>query len=230
MIEPQQIDSNPPARVGIVGMSPLLAQGLVAALSDDRVWELAVMPGFDAADAYVLHPHDEAEARALHAAMPAQMPSLWLGHGPREASLTLPGDPGAAGAAGTAVGLLAREATPKQLRAAMAAVLAGLHVRDAHDAHEASLLWPPGTQGMRGRGAVRGAEPEGRDEVEPLTTRELEVYELLAKGLSNRDIAGVLEISAHTAKFHVGQILAKVGAATRAEAVAIGLRLGLIGL
>jgi DNA-binding CsgD family transcriptional regulator len=56
------------------------------------------------------------------------------------------------------------------------------------------------------------------------------VFELLAKGLSNRDIAGVLEISAHTAKFHVGQILAKVGAATRAEAVAIGLRLGLIGL
>ena len=65
---------------------------------------------------------------------------------------------------------------------------------------------------------------------EPLTPRELEVFELLGKGLSNRDIGGVLGISAHTAKYHVAQILAKVGAATRAEAVSEGLRHGLIGL
>ena len=63
-----------------------------------------------------------------------------------------------------------------------------------------------------------------------LARRELEVFELLGKGLSNPDIAGVLGISAHTAKYHVGQILAKVGAATRAEAVRIGLQLGVIGL
>jgi DNA-binding CsgD family transcriptional regulator len=52
----------------------------------------------------------------------------------------------------------------------------------------------------------------------------------MAKGLSNPDIGGVLGISAHTAKYHVGQILAKVGAATRAEAVRVGLQLGVIGL
>jgi DNA-binding CsgD family transcriptional regulator len=40
----------------------------------------------------------------------------------------------------------------------------------------------------------------------------------------------VLGISAHTAKYHVAQILAKVGAATRAEAVREGLRHGWIGL
>jgi DNA-binding CsgD family transcriptional regulator len=56
------------------------------------------------------------------------------------------------------------------------------------------------------------------------------VFELLGKGLSNRDIGGVLGISAHTAKYHVAQILAKVGAATRAEAVREGLRHGWIGL
>jgi len=67
-------------------------------------------------------------------------------------------------------------------------------------------------------------------EREPLTPREIEVFELLGKGLSNRDIAGVLGISAHTAKYHVAQILAKVGAATRAEAVREGLRHGWIGL
>jgi DNA-binding CsgD family transcriptional regulator len=67
-------------------------------------------------------------------------------------------------------------------------------------------------------------------EREPLTPREIEVFELLGKGLSNRDIGGVLGISAHTAKYHVAQILAKVGAATRAEAVREGLRHGWIGL
>jgi DNA-binding NarL/FixJ family response regulator len=67
-------------------------------------------------------------------------------------------------------------------------------------------------------------------EREPLTPRETEVFELLGKGLSNRDIGGVLGISAHTAKYHVAQILAKVGAATRAEAVSEGLRHGWIGL
>lgn len=65
---------------------------------------------------------------------------------------------------------------------------------------------------------------------DPLTPRELEVFELLAKGLANRDIALALGISAHTAKFHVAQILEKMGAATRMEAVRQGLRLGLIGL
>ncbi len=64
----------------------------------------------------------------------------------------------------------------------------------------------------------------------PLTPRELEVFELMAKGLSNREIGAVLDISSHTAKFHISQILEKTGSATRAEAVGHGLRRGLIGL
>ena len=63
-----------------------------------------------------------------------------------------------------------------------------------------------------------------------LTPREIEVLELLAKGLTNADLGQALGISAHTAKFHVAQILAKLGAASRAEAVHAGLKLGLIGL
>jgi len=66
--------------------------------------------------------------------------------------------------------------------------------------------------------------------VEPLTARELEVLELMAKGLANREIADALGISSHTAKFHVAQILEKTGSATRTEAVRQALRLGLIGL
>ncbi len=65
---------------------------------------------------------------------------------------------------------------------------------------------------------------------ETLTPRELEVLQMLGEGLANRVIAGRLGISVHTAKFHVGSILGKLGAATRAEAVALGIRRGLIML
>ena len=63
---------------------------------------------------------------------------------------------------------------------------------------------------------------------EPLTPRELEVLDMLAEGLGNREIARRLGISDHTIKFHISSILDKLGAATRTEAVAMGLRLGLI--
>ncbi len=63
---------------------------------------------------------------------------------------------------------------------------------------------------------------------EPLTARERGVLHLVAEGLANHDIGARLGISAHTAKFHVSQILAKLSAATRAQAVAIGWRSGLL--
>ncbi len=62
----------------------------------------------------------------------------------------------------------------------------------------------------------------------PLTARESEVLGLLAQGCSNRDIGGRLFISETTAKFHVGNILRKLGASSRAEAVYAASRLGAI--
>jgi DNA-binding NarL/FixJ family response regulator len=59
-----------------------------------------------------------------------------------------------------------------------------------------------------------------RGDGEELSPRELEVYELLAQGLSNREIAKVLFISEATAKVHVRHILEKLGAKSRTEAVA----------
>ena len=56
------------------------------------------------------------------------------------------------------------------------------------------------------------------------------MFELIAKGLGNREIATALGISRHTVKFHVGQILEKTGSASRLEAVRQGLRHGLVGL
>jgi two-component system, NarL family, response regulator YdfI len=63
---------------------------------------------------------------------------------------------------------------------------------------------------------------------EPLTRREREVLQMLAAGLANKEIAARLNISDHTAKFHVAAILGKLGAATRTEAVALGIRRGLV--
>ena len=57
-----------------------------------------------------------------------------------------------------------------------------------------------------------------------LTDRELEVLRLVAAGRSNRDIAADLFISAKTASVHVSNIMAKLGAANRAEATAIAHR------
>ncbi len=64
--------------------------------------------------------------------------------------------------------------------------------------------------------------------LEPLTPREQEVLRMLALGLANKGIASRMNISEHTVKFHVAAILGKLGAASRTEAVAIGIRHGLI--
>ena len=61
-----------------------------------------------------------------------------------------------------------------------------------------------------------------------LTDRELEVLALLAEGLSNAEIGQKLTISTSTAKHHVRAILSKLGAANRAEAVALAMQHDLI--
>jgi len=65
---------------------------------------------------------------------------------------------------------------------------------------------------------------------EPLTDRELEVLRLVMDGNSNRDIAETLFISEETVKAHLKHILQKLGASDRTQAVAIGVRRGIIQL
>ena len=76
---------------------------------------------------------------------------------------------------------------------------------------------------------VRGLNAPPVDDSARLTQREEEVLVLLAHGMSNRDIGRELFISETTAKFHVGNILRKLGVASRAEAVYEGGKLGLLG-
>jgi DNA-binding NarL/FixJ family response regulator len=66
--------------------------------------------------------------------------------------------------------------------------------------------------------------------VEALTPRELQVVQLLAEGLSNRDIGERLGISSQTVKFHVTSIYGKLGAANRPDAVRRAVRRGLVSL
>lgn len=61
-----------------------------------------------------------------------------------------------------------------------------------------------------------------------LTDREREIVRLLARGLSNKDIGTKLFISTTTAKFHVGNILRKLGVSRRAEAVYEAGKRGLV--
>src|SRR4051812_15031626 len=76
----------------------------------------------------------------------------------------------------------------------------------ASDVEADATIWSTVTEGAR---AVD----------EPLTTRELEVLELLAEGLPNKGIARRLEISDQTVKFHVASISGKLGAKNRTDTV-----------
>ncbi len=60
-----------------------------------------------------------------------------------------------------------------------------------------------------------------------LSRRELEVLELVAQGMSTREIARVLWVSDETVKSHAARLLRRLGARTRAQAVAIAYRDGL---
>jgi DNA-binding NarL/FixJ family response regulator len=62
------------------------------------------------------------------------------------------------------------------------------------------------------------------------TEREARVLRLLARGLQNKQIASELGITERTAKFHVGRIMHKLGAANRTEAVTLAARQGLVEL
>ncbi len=111
--------------------------------------------------------------------------------------------------------ILPREAGIEEILPAILAAHAGLVLLDSTV-----------TQNLVQR--VRGPAPELETGQERLTPREIEVLAMLAEGLGNRQIADRLGVSDHTIKFHISSILDKLGAATRTEAVTLGLRTGLI--
>lgn len=111
--------------------------------------------------------------------------------------------------------ILGRDSSPQEITAAIAAAAAGL---TALGLEQMDALLPTSPERFESAGVVG----------EQLTPREVEVLGLLAEGAGNKEIAQRLNLSEHTVKFHVSSILAKLGAATRTEAVARGVRQGLI--
>jgi len=78
---------------------------------------------------------------------------------------------------------------------------------------------------------VREGKPAGADEqVERLTSREIEVLRLAAQGLTNRAIGQQLDISDRTVQGHLANVYAKLGVASRTEAVTEALKRGWIVL
>lgn len=109
-----------------------------------------------------------------------------------------------------AIGYLLKDTQAAELRTAIKAAAAG-QVQLSPQA-SAYLL-----------GAVRTPELP-----EPLTPREMDVLRLLAQGQSNKEIARALHLVEETVKSHVRHILAKLGVASRTQAVLAAIRLGIV--
>ncbi|MBM7169287.1 response regulator transcription factor [Streptomyces sp. G44] len=121
-----------------------------------------------------------------------------------------------------ASGFLLKDSGPERLLAAVAAVGGG----DA-------LFAPSVTRRLVEAFARQGAGPGG-DEVRPppdlaaLTSREVEVLKMIARGLTNADIAERLYISEATVKTHLNRTMSKLGLDSRAQAVVVAYETGLV--
>ncbi len=65
--------------------------------------------------------------------------------------------------------------------------------------------------------------------IEGLTRRERQVLLLICRGMANKEIARELDITAKTVEWHISNILGKLGAANRTQAVVVALEQGLLG-
>ena len=115
-------------------------------------------------------------------------------------------------------GVLSTNASDDELAAAVHAVGEG--------------LWVGAPSLVKSLIRLHGRRESSDDEslVEPLTAREMEVIQLMAQGLANKQIALALGVSEHTVKFHLSSLYAKLNSTGRTEAVKRGIELGLISL
>jgi len=124
--------------------------------------------------------------------------------------------------------LLPAAASAGEIIAAVEAVSAGLAALAPETL--AALLTPtaPNVEDLLATPGAGSSPPPAEPERDALTPREREVLEMLAEGLSNKEIAWRMNISEHTVKFHLASVFAKLDVSTRTEAVMQGLRRGLL--
>jgi DNA-binding NarL/FixJ family response regulator len=127
-----------------------------------------------------------------------------------------------------ASGFLLKDAQPADLLSAIRAVASGDAVvapsitRRLLDAY-AHRLAPPGARSHEDL-----IDPDQRERLEQLTAREREVMMLVARSLSNGEIAGQLVLSEATVKSHVGRILSKLDLRDRVQIVVFAYETGLV--
>jgi len=206
-----------PIRIAIAVASPLvragLAEGLAARGGFDPVLAEATLEalreaGFGGADVAVVELGDE----------PGQGDDVFSAgaDGPRLVLLASAGDERIGEWLIDGASVLPHGASTAAIAGAAQAAFAGLVATPPAFAAEALRFERVGE---------RRAAPPGFD---ALTPREKQVLLAMSHGLGNREIGGSLGISAHTAKFHVAQIIAKLQAQSRGHAVAKALRAGLV--
>ena len=198
-------------RVLIVGDDPLARGGLAVLLAGEPGVEVLgqTSPGAETAAAVAGH-QPEAVLWDLGVS-PRSVPD-GIGALPAVVVLAADEELAAQALAAGARGALPREAGSRRLVAALSAAARGLVTLD--ESFAGALLRPQ--------------PPVPAPLVEPLTPREIEVLQLLAEGLSNKEIGSRLGISESTAKFHVNAILSKLGAQGRTDAVVRAVRMGLV--
>jgi two-component system, NarL family, nitrate/nitrite response regulator NarL len=197
-------------RVLVVAASPALRAGLLSLLASDRQLDPIVAEGVELGDA------DSAPSAIVvdyTAGEPEEILSLAEAF-PGTALVMIGADPATdgPGLSGAPVAYLPSDVDAAALAAAVRAAATGLIVLDPTVAGATGIH----THARTGENA------------EPLTARESEVLLLVAEGLPNKAIARELGISEHTAKFHVGSLLGKLGAASRTEAVTLATRRGIL--
>jgi two-component system, NarL family, response regulator YdfI len=211
-------------RVFIVAASPLARSGLQQLLAHPEFEVVGSAVDLDSAAGLLSEPDAEPDAIVVAASRESSAHAANLSVGSSEIGADIPivvlesAENAAAGSDLLRQGaraILPAGISPSELVAALRAVASGL------------IVLHPSTVAAIPHAAMNTSR--STDEwIEPLTKREKEVLQMLAAGLGNKEIAAKLNISDHTAKFHVGSILGKLGVSTRAEAVATGIRRGLV--
>jgi len=175
-------------------------------------------PGLASSDVVLLHAGaSELAARRLDALPPIPVVVL-VGH-------SAPADRTRSMLSAGVRGILPEDASRDEVLAAVASAAAGLVVVPPELVGEvvnARRAFSDETTGF--------ASPDTRqpERVSALTRREREILAMLAEGMPNKVIAARLRISEHTVKTHLEALFDKLGASTRAEAVARGVRQGLL--
>ena len=211
-------------RVFIVAASPLARSGLQQLLAHPDVEVVGSAIDLDSAAGLLSEPEAEPDVIVVDASRESSATVVSLSATSSDIGADIPivvlespnqGNPGADLLRQGARAILPAGIAPAELLAALRAVTSGL------------IVLHPSTVAAIPHAAVNTSRST-EEWIEPLTKREREVLQMLAAGLGNKEIAAKLNISDHTAKFHVGSILGKLGVSTRAEAVATGIRRGLV--